>query len=135
MGFRALIIAGFALAVSASAAQAGEACGAVAPAVGTEIHGPVLNVLDGNHLCVALGETPDRWLELELPDAGLIQASSNSDDSPRGTLMSVAFAQNVTCRIVDRVGDRAVATCSLDGQALGDLAQKPLAISTGRSWR
>jgi micrococcal nuclease len=135
MDVRAIIIAGFALAVSATAAQASEICRAPAPAIGTEVHGPVLHVLDGNHLCVALGETPDQWLEIELPDAGLIRASSNPDGNPRGALMSVAFAQNVTCRIVDRAANGAVASCSLDGQSLGDLALRPQAISTGRAWR
>jgi micrococcal nuclease len=135
MGVRATIIAGFVLAVSAGGAQAGEACGAPAPAVGTEVHGPVLHILDGNHLCVALGETPDTWLEIELPDARLTKASDNPDGNPRGALMSVAFAQNITCRIVDRAAHGAVATCSLDGRPLGDLARRPQAISTGRAWR
>jgi hypothetical protein len=135
MDVRAMIIAGFALAVSAGGAQASEVCRAPSPAIGTEVHGPVLHVLDGNHLCVALGDTPDLWLEVELPDAGLVRASSNPDENPRGALMSVAFAQNVTCRIVDRAGDRTVAACTLDGQPLGQLALKPQAISTGRAWR
>lgn len=135
MDVRAIIIAGFALAVSAGSAQASEACSAHAPAVGTEVHGPVLHVLDGNHLCVALGATPDTWLEVELLDARLTKASDHPDGNPRGALMSVAFAQNVTCRIVDRADDRAVATCTLDGRALGDLALKPQAISMGRAWR
>jgi micrococcal nuclease len=135
MDVRATIIAGFALAVSAGAAQASEACRAPAPAIGTEVHGPVLHVLDGNHLCVALGATPDTWLEIELPDAGLVHAASNPSDDSRGALMSVAFAQNVTCRIVDRATNGAVAACSLDGQPLGDLALRPQAISTGRAWR
>lgn len=135
MDVRAIIIAGFALAVSAGAAQASEVCSAPAPAVGTEVHGPVLHVLDGNHLCIALGATPDTWLAVELGDARLTKASDNPDRNPRGALMSVAFAQNVSCRIVDRVDDRAVAACALDGRPLGDLALKPQAISTGRAWR
>jgi len=134
MGVRAMIIAGFALAVSAGAAQASDACSAPAPAVGVEVHGPVLHVLDANHLCVALGATPDTWLKVELPDAGLVRASS-ADGNPRGALMSVAFAQNITCRIVDRATNGVVASCTLDGQALGDLALRPQAISTGRAWR
>jgi len=135
MDVRATIIAGFALAVCASGAYAGEACGAPAPAVGTEVHGPVLHVLDGNHLCVALGETPDTWLEVELADAGLVRAASNPGDSPRGALMSVAFAQNISCRIVDRAANGAVAACSLDGRPLGELALRPQAIGAGRAWR
>jgi micrococcal nuclease len=135
MDVRAVIIAGFALAVSAGGAQAANACNAPAPAIGTEIHGPVLHVIDGNHLCVALGETPDRWLEVELPDAGLVRTASSPDDSPRGAMMSVAFAQNVTCRIVEHAATGTVAACSLDGQPLGDLARRPQAISTGRTWR
>ena len=135
MDVRAMIIAGFALAVCAGGAQAGEACRAPAPAIGTEVHGPVLHVLDGNHLCVALGGTPDSWLEIEMPDARLTKASGNPDGDPRGALMSVAFAQNVTCRIVDRAANGAVAACSLDGRPLGDLALKPQAIGAGRAWR
>ena len=135
MHVRDMIIAGFALALSAGGAQAGQVCGASAPAVGTQVRGPVLHVLDGDHLCIALGETPDRWLEVELADAGLVRASSNSGDNLRGALMSVAFAQNITCRIVDRAGDRAVAVCRLDGQPLGGLALKPQAIGAGRAWR
>jgi micrococcal nuclease len=135
MDVRAIIIAGFVLAVSAGAAQASEACGAPAPVIGTEVHGPVLHVLDGNHLCVALGDTPDKWLEVELPDAGLVRAASHPDDNPRGALMSVAFARNITCRIVGRAEGRAIASCRLDGQSLGELALKPQAISTGRTWR
>lgn len=135
MGVRAMIIAGFALAVSAGGAQANEACGAPAPAIGTEVHGPVLHVLDGNHLCIALGETPDRWLEVELPDARLTKASDNPDRNPRGALMSVAFAQNVTCRVVDHTANGVMAACTLDGRPLGALALKPQAISTGRAWR
>jgi micrococcal nuclease len=135
MDVRVVIIAGFALAVSAGAAQASQACRAPAPAIGTEVHGPVLLVVDGNHLCVALGDTPDRWLEVELPNAGLTKASDNPGGNPRGALMSVAFARNITCRIVDHAGGCAIASCRLDGRSLGDLALRPQAISTGRAWR
>ena len=37
-----------------------------APSVGAEIHGPVLKVLDSERLCVALGATPDQWIEVRL---------------------------------------------------------------------
>jgi hypothetical protein len=135
MHIRGIIIAGFVLTLGAGGAEAGVACGASAPSIGTEVRGPVLHVADGKHLCVALGETPDKWLEVELPDSGLIRAASHADANPRGALMSVAFAQNVTCRILDRAGDRAVASCRLDGQPVGGLALKPQAISSGRAWR
>ncbi|HEX5377766.1 MAG TPA: hypothetical protein VFW47_04295 [Phenylobacterium sp.] len=136
MGVRAIAISVLLSgALAASAASAGEACGAPVPAVGTEVHGPVLNVLDGRRLCVALGVTPDQWLEVELPDQGLIRAAAHPDANPRGTLMAATFARNLTCRVIEDAGDHAIAACSLDGRPVGRLAERRRTIETGRDWR
>jgi hypothetical protein len=135
MHIRAIGIAIFALFAGAAQAHAADLCGAAAPAVGAEVHGPVLHVIDGRRFCIALGDTPDRWVELELADQGLIRAATHTDANPRGALMSVAFAQNITCKVIGSAGGRPLASCALDGQALGALATKPQAISSGRAWR
>lgn len=135
MHVRTIGIAIFALFAGCAQAHAADLCGARAPAVGVEIHGPVLHVVDGRRFCIALGETPNRWVELELADQGLIRAAARAEANPRGALMSVAFAQNITCKVVGSVDGRALATCALDGQALGALATRPQAISSGRAWR
>ena len=134
MSVRNIAIALVALGACAGAARAGP-CAAPVPAVGAEIHGPVLHVLDGRRLCVALGETPDRWVELTLNDAGLVQASDVADANPRGTLMALAFAQNVTCKVTGIEAGRALAACSLDGRPLVDPARKRQAIRLSEFWR
>lgn len=135
MHIRTFAIAMFALFAGAAQAHAASPCGAAAPAVGAEVHGPVLHVVDGRRFCIALGDTPDRWVELELADQGLIRAATRADANPRGALMSVAFAQNITCKVVGASDGRPLATCAIDGLALGALATKPQAISSGRAWR
>ncbi len=42
------------------------ACTGRAPAGATEFRGPVLEVLDGARLCVALSEEPSSWVEVRL---------------------------------------------------------------------
>lgn len=135
MDIRTFGIAIVALFAGAAQAHAADLCAAASPAVGAEIHGPVLHVVDGRRFCIALGDTPDRWVELELADQGLIRAAAHADANPRGALMSVAFAQNVTCKVVGAANGRPLATCAIDGQALGALAAKSQAISSGRAWR
>ena len=134
MSVRNIAILVVALGACAGAARAGP-CAAPAPAVGAEIHGPVLHVLDGKRLCVALGETPDRWVELTLNDAGLVEAADVTDPNPRGTLMALAFAQNVTCKVTGIEAGHAVAACSLDGRPLADPARKRQAIKLSELWR
>lgn len=122
----------FGLAVAGSA-WAGP-CQAPAPAVGAELHGPVLHVLDGHRLCIALGATPDRWVEVSLAQNGLTHASASSP-RPRGALMAAAFGQNVTCKVVGRDGGTALAACMLDGQSVDRLADHAHASQDGQFWR
>lgn len=135
MDVRATAIAMLMLTAGAGAAQAAGPCGAPVPAAGTEVHGPVLNVLDGRRLCVALGATPDRWLEVELADPVLTRAAGTPGGDPRGALMSAAFARNVTCTVVDVQGGRALGSCRLDGASVAELAMKPQAIRDSAGWR
>jgi hypothetical protein len=124
--------------LGATQAQAADSvCTAALPAAGTVIRGPVLEIEDGETLCVALGETPDQWLRLTLADAPVDNpvrraAFTTADDNPRGTLMAVAFARTVDCRIED--GGRAL--CALDdGRSVGALLKTRTAQAAGRDWR
>lgn len=109
-------------------------CQAPAPDVGAELHGPVLHVLDGRRLCIALGATPDRWVEVEVAEAGLTQATSASP-RPRGDLMAAAFGQNVTCKVVGRGTGAPLAACTLNGQSVDKLADRAHAARAGQLWR
>ncbi len=127
------LIGALALSGLAGAAQAQTPCAGAAPAVGAQLHGPVLQVLDADHLCVALGATPDQWVEIQLAPEPV--ATTATLQPSRGSLMAVAFAQTVTCRVVDRAGDLPVAACRLDDQSLRGLTRQPAAYVAGQAWR
>ena len=117
----------------AGAANAETLCRGSAPVVGAEIHGPVLQVLDSERLCVALGATPDQWVEVALAPEPLQKTAAHPAN--RGSLMAVAFAQTLTCRIVDRSGVLPVAACRLDDQSVRALTREPAAYAAGQAWR
>jgi len=136
IAFTALASAGFLLGHAGAAQAAERVCTAQVPASGV-LHGPVLHVEDADTLCVALGATPDQWVRLTLADApstSMIQRASLTDAeaNPRGTLMAVAFSQNVDCTIEQ--GDRAVCTLA-DGRSVGALLRQPVARVVGKDWR
>jgi hypothetical protein len=88
-------------------------CTARAPSVGEPFSGPVLQVLDGRTVCVAVGPTPDQWIRVDLADG--------HDATPRSAMMQAVFAQRIVC-ISDRTqGQRVVAHCALDGVSVGSL--------------
>ncbi|HTX50631.1 MAG TPA: hypothetical protein VME40_14690 [Caulobacteraceae bacterium] len=104
------------------------ACAAPAPRVGELISGPVLQVVDGRNLCVALGPTPRQWVAIEVADAPA--------DVPRGALMAVVFGRTITCVVTDRgPGGRARALCVKDGESAGRLAGAPDARAQAAAWR
>jgi hypothetical protein len=93
-------------------------------------------VEDADTLCVALGATPDTWVRLTLADApktgGMQRAAiDQSNDNPRGTLMAVAFSQNVVCDVLED----SKAVCRVGDQSVGALLKQPAAWVAGRDWR
>ncbi len=117
----------------AGAAHAETPCQGSTPVVGAEIRGPVLQVLDSERLCVALGATPDQWVEVALAPEPLQKTAAHPAN--RGSLMAVAFAQNITCKIVDIAGGLPVAACRLDDQSVRALTREPAAYVAGQAWR
>jgi hypothetical protein len=107
-------------------------CGGAPPADATEFRGPVLDVLDGEHLCVALGPDPSAWVPVRIAD--VLQKASTTPPS-RGALMAASFGQDVTCRITGRDDDGVVAECSSDRGPIGRLAGGAKAIEAGYAWR
>jgi hypothetical protein len=125
----AAAVLGLMLSTSAQAAT----CAAAAPAVGAVVHGPVLQVLDADHLCVATGAARDDWVELLIKGADegpVVQA----DRLGPALLMSVAFARTADCAIVLDAKGRKVADCRIDGQKLSDLLRRPGAIEAANAW-
>lgn len=118
-----------AVSLPAAPSQAAAApCTGAAPPRGAVLHGPVLHVIDGVTLCVALGETPDKWVPLVLADA-------RGDAPARGTLMALAFSQNLTCKVIGASHATSIADCRLHDRPLTELIVEPGAIRAGLSWR
>lgn len=82
-------------------------CSAAAPAVGQRFKGAVLQVIDGQTLCVAQGPTPKDWIRVRIAGAG-----------PRSSweaLMAASFGQDMSCLAVKAARLGVEARCSVDG--------------------
>lgn len=102
-------------------------CRAPSPEAGGSFTGPVLQVIDGRTLCVALGPTPDQWVRVRLADV--------HDRHGRGALMAAAFAKDVICTARGRDSQGVLARCEFNGQALGALAADAGIKADGQHWR
>lgn len=109
------------LTLGAASAQAASPCRGQAPAAATEVHGPVLHVLDGQTLCVAQGADPSQWLAVRLADA--------PSEASWGALMSVAFGKDVTCAV-----QGGAAVCRIEGRSIGAQLDAQ-AAKAGVAWR
>lgn len=124
----AAILAAVALGGSAQAAT----CGGVAPTDATEFRGPVLHVIDGERLCVALGPDPSAWVPVRLSDAR-VQVSTTP--ASRGALMAASFGQDVTCRITGRDETGVAAECATARGSVAERSRTPRMIKAGYAWR
>lgn len=107
-------------------------CNGEAPAGAAEIHGPVLAVLDGQRLCVALAADPASWVAVRVADA---MTRVSTAPPSRGALMAASFGQDVICRIVGREAGAVVAECRTDRGSVGALAGDAAMVEAGRAWR
>lgn len=131
---RIVIVLGllFGVALVATEAQAG-VCGGQAPAVGAQLKGPVLHVIDGQHMCVALGASPSSWVAVQVLDPRVVRAST-ADDA-KGRLMAAAFARDAVCVITGDNGGRATAACMIEGEQLGARLNQPEIAKAAHIWR
>jgi hypothetical protein len=106
----AAVVAGAiaALAPARSIGTEQAACAATPPAVGGRLSGPILQVVDGQTFCVALGPTPDQWVKIQLAD---------TPHGDRAALMDAAFAQRVTCVVLGPAASGAVAARCIVAEA------------------
>jgi micrococcal nuclease len=107
-------------------------CGGAPPADAAEFRGPVLDVLDGERICVALGSDPSTWVPVRLADATL---KVSTVPASRGALMAASFGQDVTCRIVGQDEAGVVAECRSRQGSVGRLSQARHVVRAGEAWR
>lgn len=123
----------------ASVANA-QPCSGPSPVAGVDIRGPVLHVIDGQTLCVALGFEKDSWIKLRLVDGvqPRVNKTSNAREAapdPRGALMQVALAKMADCRTVTGDDGQVEAVCTIDGRPIGDQLREPGVVAASYEWR
>ena len=87
------------LAPADSNARVEAVCAAPAPAIGALLSGSVLQVMDGETLCVALGPTPAQWVKVHLAEV---------PSGDRAALMDAFFARRVSCVVIATAARRGV---------------------------
>ena len=120
-------------------ADAAQPCTGPNPVAGVEIRGPVLHVIDGETLCVALGYAPDTWIRLKLADAPkaspIRRVSSRVQADPRSVMMAAAFAKMADCITEQDRDGQVVAVCTVDGAPLGSALREGSVIAASQDWR
>ena len=129
---RLLLLGAITLATALCGAAQAAVCRGEAPAGAETIRGPVLHVLDGDTLCVAMGADPSTWVAIRIAD-GLRNASTAGPE--RETLMAASFGQDVTCRIVGQSDGMALGECRTSAGSVADLTSKASFVAAGRDWR
>lgn len=108
-------------------------CTGAAPAPGASFSGPVMQVIDGDRLCVAAGPTPDQWVEVR--PAGLIKAAGQSPRAARSAMLSATFAKRLDCVAGDKAGGAVTAVCALGGARLSDEVEAAQDDAMTAFWR
>lgn len=109
------------------------ACGAATPAEGVSFSGPVLQVIDGERLCVATGPRPEDWIEVR--PLGLRPAAALPATQARALLMSATFSRRLDCVAGQRIGEAVAAVCTVEGAALPAQMQAARARPGWTEWR
>jgi micrococcal nuclease len=94
--------------------------------VGAKVAGPVVYVGDGDGLCVGLGPSGDRWVEIRLANFYAPELSDPGGKVAKAELDRLIFGQQVVCTVGGDRGktmsyDRLLARCAVDGKDVGDL--------------
>lgn len=88
---------------------------------GRSFSGPVVRVLDGDSMCVALGNSPSQWVEVRLVDFYAAELGSSGGPAAKAALESVALGKVADCKAGPQSYDRVVSACRIGGKAVGDV--------------
>jgi micrococcal nuclease len=87
---------------------------------GTRFTGPVVYVGDGDSLCVAVGPSPQQWVEVRLADFYAPELHEPAGEQAKAALGRIASGRRASCIASHRSHDRVVAHCQIDGLYIGD---------------
>lgn len=101
---------------------------------GSRFTGPVSYVGDGDSLCVALGASTDRWVEVRLEDFYAPELHAPGGAQAKAALERIASGKTISCIADHQSHDRVVARCALGGRSVGDM-MRAAGISEGGNGR
>lgn len=93
-------------------------------AQGRTFAGPVTYVGDGDSLCVAVGKTPDQWVEVRLADFFAPELSEPGGKAAKRALERIALGERAVCVAGRRTYDRVAAKCTIRGVPVGALMRR-----------
>jgi endonuclease YncB( thermonuclease family) len=96
--------------------------------------GPVVQVLDGDSLCVAVGKGPQNWVEVRLSDFYAPESREPGGPEAKAALGRIALGKVATCVSKNRTYDRIAARCTIGGRALGELLTAAGVAQGGRAY-
>ncbi len=90
--------------------------------MGRAFSGTVVDVIDGDSMCVAVGARPGAdWVEVRLADFYAPEFKTPAGPAARAALRRIAMGKQATCVAGLGTYDRIAARCRIAGQAVGDL--------------
>lgn len=87
---------------------------------GETFSGPVVHVIDGDSLCVAVGPGHENWVEVRLADFWASESKQAGGPAARAALERIALGKEAVCVANLSTYDRIAALCSIDGRSIGD---------------
>lgn len=109
-------------------------CEAPLPKSGSVFSGVVRYIGDGDGLCVGPAGRPDRWIEVRLADFYAPELHERGGEEAKAMLRRLVMGKTLVCRAGRRSYDRVVATCTLEGQPLGNLLRGLGEVEGGRGY-
>lgn len=89
-------------------------------APGSKFEGPVSYVGDGDSLCVAVGPSPNEWVEVRVADFYAPELHAAGGPEAKAALERIAMGRRATCVAGRRSYDRVIARCRINGVSIGD---------------
>lgn len=101
---------------------------------GRSFSGPVVRVLDGDSLCVAVGSGPASWVEVRLSDFYAAESSSAGGPAAKAALERIALGKVAHCIAGRQSYDRVVSACTISGLAIGQMLRSTGIQEGGRGY-
>jgi len=101
---------------------------------GRSFAGTVVRVIDGDSLCVAVGDGPASWVEVRLVDFFAAESGSAGGSGAKAALERIALGKRADCTAGPQSYDRVVSACTISGHPIGEMMRASGASQGGRGY-